>query len=120
MTGRDQIAPVPREGRLPCSYQQEGLWLLHQFNPDSPEYNRSFAIGISGELDIKALQSALTTLVARHESLRTRFDDEEGLPFQVIGAAPPLWPLPVARLAAGQKLADWIRTEASRPFDLQA
>ncbi|MGH3159084.1 MAG: condensation domain-containing protein, partial [Streptosporangiaceae bacterium] len=85
---RDPIVPVSRSGSLSCSHQQEALWLLHQLDPASPDYNVPFAVRISGELDTEVLHGALTNLVARHEGLRTRFDDVDGLPFQVIDAAP--------------------------------
>jgi amino acid adenylation domain-containing protein len=118
--GRDRIAPVPRGPNLPCSYQQEGLWLLNQLDPASSVYHLPLAMRIHGELDIEALQRGLTVLVRRHESLRTRFDDADGLPFQVIDPAPCAWPLQVTRLPGEDSVAEWVSREARRPFDLHA
>ncbi|HET9895908.1 MAG TPA: condensation domain-containing protein, partial [Streptosporangiaceae bacterium] len=120
--GSDLITAVARGGHLPCSYQQEGLWLLYELDPFSPGFHLPVAIRISGELDLPALSHALTALVARHESLRTRFDDaagSSGVPFQVIDAPSDAWPLPVAELPAGGEVSDWIRAEVSRRFDLR-
>ncbi len=120
--GTDLITPVARGGHLACSYQQEGLWLLSQLDPASPRYSLPVAIRISGELDIAALSQALAALIARHESLRTRIDDSvdpAGVPFQVIDAPADAWPLPVAELAPGGDVANWVDAEASRRFDLR-
>nr|WP_304413678.1 non-ribosomal peptide synthetase [Kutzneria sp. 744] len=73
------IPAVPRDGELPLSYAQQRLWFLHQFDPDSTEYTTVFAVKLLGELDEPRLRSALTTLIARHESLRTTVSDRPGL-----------------------------------------
>src|SRR5260221_11226729 len=44
---------------------------------------------LRGPLDLPALESALATVVARHEVLRTRFTDEGGGPQQVIDPPAP-------------------------------
>ena len=48
-----------------------------------------------GELAHKALQTAIDTIVARHESLRTHFDTVDGEPFQVIE---PTRHIPIPRI----------------------
>src|SRR5882762_3378555 len=74
-----------------------------------------------GALDVSALEHALTTLVSRHESLRTVFESVEGRPLQVVSGPGP-WALPVADLSgeadARERLAQLLREEASRGFDL--
>ncbi|HEX8094207.1 condensation domain-containing protein, partial [Jatrophihabitans sp.] len=120
---QDRIEPVSRDGLLPVSEQQRYLWFLHQLAPDVPVYNMPAALRLQGELDERALRSAVTGLVARHESLRTRFRSERGLPCQVID--PPA-PMPVTvidlrslpaedRLEHATRLAE---QETRRPFDL--
>jgi len=39
---------------------------------------------LCGELDVSALERAIQALVERHEILRTRFDEHEGEPYQII------------------------------------
>ncbi|HEU4323771.1 MAG TPA: condensation domain-containing protein, partial [Roseiflexaceae bacterium] len=76
-----------------------------------------------GTLDHTALEGSLSELVARHESLRTRFPSADGTPQQVILAPEPIhlprtdlrgFP-PEQALARALELA---RADAQRPFDL--
>src|SRR5262249_9018437 len=81
------VRPVG-QNRLPLSLGQERLWFLWCLEPQSPAYNLAGALRIKGELDVAALQNALRTLVARHESLRVRIEEVDGVACQVIEAAP--------------------------------
>ncbi|MGH3663833.1 MAG: non-ribosomal peptide synthetase [Micromonosporaceae bacterium] len=114
---RDQIPVVPRTGALAVAEQQRSLWFLHQLTPDSPAYNVPFAVRLRGELDVTALRAALQGLVARHESLRTRFASERGVPYQIIDPAPATWPLPVTD-SDGRDPQEWTGAESRIPIDL--
>ncbi|MEV6931338.1 amino acid adenylation domain-containing protein [Dactylosporangium sp. NPDC051485] len=117
-TERDRIAAVRRDGRLAVSAQQRFLWFLHQLAPETPTYNEPRAWRLRGELDVAALREALRATVARHESQRTRFGDEHGVPYQVIDPPPDAWPLPVHEgTEAG--IADWLDAGTRAPFDLR-
>ncbi|MEU7086952.1 non-ribosomal peptide synthetase [Streptomyces achromogenes] len=120
---RDRITPVPRDGALAVSEQQRYLWFLHQLQPGQPVYNVPFALRLRGALDPAALGRALTALVARHESLRTRFGSERGVPFQTVDPAPDTWPLPVVEVPGPdpqRELTRLVDDAARAPFDLQA
>ncbi|WP_148713625.1 non-ribosomal peptide synthetase [Chitinolyticbacter meiyuanensis] len=85
------IVPAPREGRLPLSYGQRGLWLTWRLDPDSAAYNMGGVLQLSGALDVAALETALTQLIARHEVLRTVYLAEgDGEPWQHILPPSPL------------------------------
>ncbi len=114
-----QITRVPRDGPLVCTHHQEGLWFEHQLDPASTVYHIAFALRLRGDLDAAALGRALHALVVRHESLRTRFVDEGGLPRQVIESPPPARPLPVVEMAPDDVEA-WVAAEIGRPMDLSA
>ncbi|MEO1373456.1 MAG: amino acid adenylation domain-containing protein [Cyanobacteria bacterium J06635_10] len=78
------IQPRTQSDELPLSFAQERLWFLKQLEGASTTYNMAGAISISGNLDINALQQALSEIVCRHEILRTSFPTVNGTPIQVI------------------------------------
>jgi amino acid adenylation domain-containing protein/non-ribosomal peptide synthase protein (TIGR01720 family) len=80
---------IPRDGTLPLSFAQQRLWLLDQMGSGAG-YHMRLELGLSGPLDRAALSQALDALVARHETLRTRFVTEDGGPRPVIDAPGPL------------------------------
>ena len=65
------------------SPQQQHLWLLLQ---ESRAYSAQCVVRLDGELNRKALESALRQIVQRHEILRTTFSHVPGvsLPFQTV------------------------------------
>ncbi|GAJ79124.1 hypothetical protein NBRGN_002_00170, partial [Nocardia brasiliensis NBRC 14402] len=81
---RPALEARPRPRRMPLSYAQSRLWFINRFEPDSPAYNIPMVLRLRGPLDQDALAAALTDVVARHESLRTIFPDEDGVPFQQV------------------------------------
>ncbi|MFT7032013.1 MAG: amino acid adenylation domain-containing protein, partial [Cyclobacteriaceae bacterium] len=66
------------------SHAQKRLWLLHQFEDGRMAYNVPSAFILKGDLNVEALQSALSEIVKRHEVLRTSFIVVDGLPKQKI------------------------------------
>ncbi|MFN2137650.1 MAG: non-ribosomal peptide synthetase [Candidatus Promineifilaceae bacterium] len=82
---------IPRRPSLeaaPLSYTQERLWFLAQLYPNLTAYNEASAYHFKGELDVPALQAALSHVVQRHEILRTTYQSREDGPIQVIGGSP--------------------------------
>ncbi|MFH8407112.1 MupA/Atu3671 family FMN-dependent luciferase-like monooxygenase [Streptomyces sp. NPDC018019] len=60
-------------GRAPVTLQQRNFIGQHHLHALPQVYNVALRITLTGDLDVPALRTALTRLVARHESLRTRF-----------------------------------------------
>ncbi|HEU5269269.1 MAG TPA: condensation domain-containing protein, partial [Jatrophihabitans sp.] len=119
-TTRDDAGVVPagRDGRLPMSWQQEGLWFLQLLNPAAATLHLPMAMRLRGELEPAALRESLRLLVARHEGLRTRFEQVAGVGYQVIDPAPAGVQLPVVELP----VAGWqglVAEEVRRPFVLE-
>jgi amino acid adenylation domain-containing protein len=82
--------PGERPGRAPTSAAQGRLWLLSQLEDERSAYNVLLPLRFLGDLDVDALRSALSGLVARHEILRTRYESENGEPVQIIEPASPV------------------------------
>ncbi|WP_438301188.1 non-ribosomal peptide synthase/polyketide synthase [Pseudomonas sp. NMS19W] len=80
------IVALPRLQPLTLSYAQERQWFLWQLEPTSTAYHVPAALRLRGELDLPALQRSFDALIARHESLRTCFVEEQGQTLQVIQA----------------------------------
>jgi surfactin synthase thioesterase subunit len=122
LPGAPVIAPrPPDQADLPLSWGQERLWFLHQLHPADTAYHVFVARRLRGPLDPDRLARALSDLVARHESLRTRFPSVDGVPVQVVEPPAPV-PLDVVPLAGedGERRARELfvqRIEA--PFDLE-
>jgi amino acid adenylation domain-containing protein len=119
------LAPGARASLLPLSFSQQRLWFLDQLAPGSAAFNVPEALRLRGRLARAALLRGLEEIVRRHEALRTRFLDVDGIPFQRVG---PVWQ-PVAHFEdlAGVPAAEReerARTlaarEAARGFDLAA
>ena len=70
----------------PLSFAQQRLWFLAQLEPDNPSYNLRQALRLRGELDINALEQTINHIIARHESLRTRFKTVDGQPVQIVSS----------------------------------
>jgi len=92
----DEAAPPaltrrPRPEKVPLSYAQQRLWFLLQLEGASATYNTAAALRLRGALDAEALEQAIGDVVERHESLRTIFPDDAGVPYQhIVEARPPL------------------------------
>ncbi|MGG7637555.1 non-ribosomal peptide synthase/polyketide synthase, partial [Pseudomonas sp. ES1] len=118
------MVAVSRAQPLALSYAQQRQWFLWQLDPHSAAYHLPTALRLHGALDVAALQRALDALVQRHESLRTRFVEQDGQAWQVIDAAAVL-PIEHESLldAADEREA---RLKASvlaaiqQPFDLRS
>ncbi|WP_414620778.1 aminotransferase class V-fold PLP-dependent enzyme [Calothrix sp. CCY 0018] len=78
------IVFVPRDTNLPLSFAQQRLWFINQLEPNSTAYNFPISLGLTGALNVAALEQSLNKIVQRHETLRTTFKSVNGQPTQVI------------------------------------
>src|SRR5262249_49007442 len=76
-----QIVRVARDQPLPLSFSQQRLWFIDQMEPGTPTYNIPVAIKVRGPLSLPTLESVLSEIVARQESLRSRVWARGGRPF---------------------------------------
>ncbi|RCG33248.1 amino acid adenylation domain-containing protein [Sphaerisporangium album] len=103
---------------IPLSFGQERLWFLDQLRPGDSSHHLFTAVRLSGPLDARVLESALTEVVARHEPLRARFPARDGGPVQEI-AAPAPFALEFRELDAAE-VPGYLAERTNRPFDLAA
>src|SRR3979490_2990565 len=72
---------------FPASFAQQRLWFLDQLQPGNAAYNVSSVQRLRGAVNVQVLEQSLNEIVRRHEALRTRFEDIDGEPMQVIEPA---------------------------------
>ena len=71
-----------------ASFAQEALWLEDQLQASRAAYNVALVTWMRGPLDATRLAHALAQVVARHESLRTRFAVLDGELSQIVQDPP--------------------------------
>ncbi|WP_256254309.1 condensation domain-containing protein, partial [Burkholderia ubonensis] len=79
---------TPRSERVPASFAQTRLWLHQRLIDASDAYHITERLALTGPLDAHALRLACDALIARHEALRTTFDEAADGVMQTIH--PPL------------------------------
>jgi Condensation domain/Phosphopantetheine attachment site/TubC N-terminal docking domain len=88
---RIRSGAIPRtapQDRYAVSSAQKRIWLTHQINGSGQAYHMPFVCRIRGSLNGSAFGQAWQDLAQRHESLRTVFRAQGGIPYQVIQAEP--------------------------------
>ncbi|MCT1526865.1 non-ribosomal peptide synthetase [Sphingobacterium lactis] len=115
------IPKAPKTNVYPLSHSQRRLWVLDQLQGHSATYNMPARFRLLGKLDRLALSTSFAKLVARHESLRTVFVLEEGIPCQsILPSIGPFWnEVDFSTLASPESSADaYIRDFINAGFDL--
>ncbi|GAA3854789.1 thioester reductase domain-containing protein [Saccharothrix violaceirubra] len=105
----------PGGADVPLSGNQRGLWLAGQLGDDSGAYVMYAAIRVTGTLDVERLRDAVAVVVDRHEALRTRVVEVDGVPAQEIVPATAS-----VTCTDVESLDDAVRSEVDTPFDLGA
>jgi amino acid adenylation domain-containing protein len=102
----------------PLSFAQERLWFMEQFAPGTAAYHIPVARRLRGVLDEAALARSLDDVVARHESLRTRYPvPDDGRPVLDLAEPGPVT-LTVVDAADEQTAARIVDEAVGRLFDL--
>ncbi|WP_432113204.1 amino acid adenylation domain-containing protein [Streptomyces sp. S1] len=110
-------------GREELSSAQQRMWFFEQHTPGTPVLNMSGAYRVRGPLDPGRFARAFTATAARHDTLRTVYGSEDGVPYaRVLDAEPVDLPLhdlrdlPPARRE--ERLAALGAAESTHVFDL--
>jgi amino acid adenylation domain-containing protein len=111
-----------RPERLPLSFAQQRLWFLHRLAPEDTAYNSAKAARLRGVLKARAFEGALREIQRRHEVLRTRFPEVDGMPVQEVLASAVTVPVVdlrgLSREAREHEARRLTAAEARRPFAL--
>jgi hypothetical protein len=105
----------------PLSFAQERLWLIDAAAPGSVTYNVPILLPWRGRVEVGALETALTAVVARHEILRTTYELRDGRPVQVVGPAGPVAVEVLDRdgtAGSRERAVEDAARRAREPFDL--
>ncbi|KAB0570175.1 non-ribosomal peptide synthetase [Pseudomonas palleroniana] len=117
------ILPANRDEHIPLSFAQQRLWFLALMEGANTAYNIPIGLRLRGQLHVEALQRALARIVARHETLRSRFAQHGDEAQVLVVPAEEMLPLQVQDLRRHpqpqQALDALIQGEASAPFDLE-
>ncbi|MDN3578325.1 amino acid adenylation domain-containing protein [Chitinimonas viridis] len=119
-TGR-AIEPQPPADDYPLSFSQQRLW-FEALLGNSTSYNLPVALKLDGRLDTGALAAALQALVSRHQILRSRYVNRQGVGRQQI-APLSAWSMVQVDLSShAQPMAVCmlaLQREVLQPFDLE-
>jgi amino acid adenylation domain-containing protein/FkbM family methyltransferase len=113
---RPPIVARPSVQRVPLSAAQARMWFQHQLYGPSPVYNLPVVLRFTGALERDALVAAVADVVRRHEPLRTRYPEVDGVPWQeVLDVVPETT---VIEVGAEEELQRELGAAANREFDL--
>ena len=111
-------------GPFPLSPSQNGMWLVQKLNQRATPYAMPLRLRFPSHPGAASIRDMLETLAERHEVLRTRFEEHEGVALQWIDSQPRL-NLDIHDLTSTgdgwqQVLEERIREAACRPVSLKA
>lgn len=115
------LIPVSRDQPLPLSLLQERIWRYSATPESSAGYVKASSLTVSGPLDVEAFRWSLEQVIARHEALRTSFEERNGGPVQVIHPRGKV-DLPFIDFSREtdpeSASVNWLREKSREPIDL--
>ncbi|UAA39976.1 amino acid adenylation domain-containing protein [Paraneptunicella aestuarii] len=78
------IEPISRDKDLPLSYAQQRLWFIDRMDGASTQFNMPSEFIVEGAFNTQIASDVIRQIIARHETLRTVFVEQDGEPKQVI------------------------------------
>ena len=117
------IVRISSRSELPLSPAQRRLWFMDRLRPENAAYVIPLALELRGFLDAEALRASMLEIVRRHEVLRCRVMEIDGMA-RAIPDTDFAWRLEKRTLAATDVIKEverFAKEELSqRPFDLTA
>ncbi|WP_433769747.1 non-ribosomal peptide synthase/polyketide synthase [Pseudomonas putida] len=121
--GQLPIPPATEpQASFELSYAQQRQWFLWQIDQQGSAYNIPAVLRLHGALNLAALQQSFDVLLERHQSLRSRFVEDDGQVMQTLASCASLSieqhdlrDLPQPFESAMKE----VEAHIARPFDLQ-
>ncbi|TQV77360.1 amino acid adenylation domain-containing protein [Aliikangiella marina] len=122
-----KVVPINREKDIdifPLSFTQHRFWLAHKLSKTKNELNIPGFQEIRSKVDLMELEDVLRKLFTKHEVLRTKYVELEGVPYQKVFSNIEI-PLTIERLNSKTDEIDWCRIssllnkERTKAFDLK-
>ena len=122
--GAPRLEPLVEGDTAPLSFSQQRLWFFDRWESGSAVFNIPAEVILEGELSVDLLAASLDEVARRHGVLRTRFEDRDGEPVQIVEpfASRPLEVVDLSPLPVDERDETLERLkleEASKPFDLE-
>ncbi|KAF7767744.1 hypothetical protein PCIT_a3832 [Pseudoalteromonas citrea] len=117
------VAMEQESDEIPLSFAQQRLWFIDQMQGSSAEYNMPAAFIVEGDLKPSLVEKTLSTIVARHEILRTVYSEKEALQITRKETEFKLTLADLSHLtdeAQNIALQRLIVEDVEKPFDLQS
>lgn len=114
------ITATSEAEHYPITPAQRRMYVLQRLNPSGTSYNIPTVLELRGSLDVPRLQDAISSLIERHEALRTTFVLHEGEPVQRVHPMSSITEQPLYTkhlLQDKQSLAE-AAAQFVQPFDL--
>lgn len=81
-----------KQNTLPLVAAQPGIWLADQLSPHRNAYAVAHLIDIPGELSQPVLSAAIISAMASADTLRMRYEEQDGEAVQIPGPLPAIVP----------------------------
>ncbi|MEU7634444.1 AMP-binding protein, partial [Nocardia sp. NPDC049220] len=117
---RPPLVARPRPDLVALAPAQQRMWFLNQYDTSSGAYNMPIAIRLRGELNVDALRSAMVDVLRRHESLRTRYPDHDGMLIQLVEPVEEVARELVVVAVAADRLVTTVSEFLTAGFDVSA
>jgi natural product biosynthesis luciferase-like monooxygenase protein len=89
----NDITPLSNEAKaenIQASFGQEQIWLTEKLNNMGDSYHFTRVIKMTGNVNLHAIESAFSTIIKRHDALRTVFFEQDNTLYQQVIAHKPL------------------------------
>ena len=106
--------------KCPLSEGQKGLWMLQKTSPDMSAYNVPVCFRVGRKLEPDKFQQACRLLLEQYPILQTVIGEEQGVPYQIIQPAQPLFfeNEDISALSP-QEILPYLRNKIKIPFRLE-